>query len=81
MLDALDVLFKNAMERDLVLLLHGDNDNKGLYEQAMASQDWDTFNRSKGAIEAYENVRKMMTAVARRMSNEDDEPLRCGASR
>jgi hypothetical protein len=76
MLDSLDVLFKNAMERELVLLLDGDNDSKGLYEQALSSQDWDTFNRSKGAIEAYENVRKMMTLVARRMSNEDDEPMR-----
>ena len=35
MLDGLDIIFKNKMERELHKLLHGDGENKGLYEQIL----------------------------------------------
>jgi hypothetical protein len=80
MLDGYDIVFKNKMERELLVLLHGNADEvKGLYEQILASQDWDTFNRSKGAIQAYEDVRARMRAIAKSMhQGDDDEPVRFG---
>jgi hypothetical protein len=75
MLERLDLEFKFVMERELRRLLHGDDGEGGLYRGLLSCEDWDSVNRTKGSIIAYENVLKTMQEVAKRM-NENEEPVR-----
>jgi hypothetical protein len=40
----------------------------GLYQIIIASQDWETFTRTKGLIQGYESALKMIEEVIQRLN-------------
>ncbi len=80
MLERFDLEFKAIMERQLLMLLRGDDGQGGLYKGLLSCEDWDSVNRTKATIIAYENVLKTMQEVAKRM-NENEEPMRASGVR
>ena len=63
------------MERQLLMLLRGDDGQGGLYRGVLSCEDMNAFTHTKATIIAYENVLKTMQEVAKRM-NENEEPMR-----
>lgn len=79
-MDGVDLAFMSMLERWLLRELHGDPNMQqgqpGLYRGLMASQDWETFQRTKGIIQGYDNVLTTMKQIAHHMN----EPPAQGAS-
>jgi hypothetical protein len=75
-LDAGDRTFATLLEREIRRRLQGEPDGEpGLYRQALGSNDWETFVRTRGIIYAYEETLTEMKNITRRM-NEGEEPVR-----
>jgi hypothetical protein len=75
MLERFDLEFKAIMERQLLLRLRGEDGQGGLYRGLLSCVDFDSFNRTRSEIQAYEHILELMTDVAKRM-NENEEPMR-----
>lgn len=72
--------FAAMLERRILFTLHGDgNGAPGLYQQILASQNWDGFSLAKGQIQGFEAVLNMMREVAQEL-NKEDEPFRVRAN-
>lgn len=81
-MDGADLAFMAMLERWLHRELHGDDPNMqqgqpGLFRGLMASQDWETFQRTKGVIQGYDNVFAAMRQIAHHM-NEPQEHMPAG---
>lgn len=74
MLERFDLEFKAVMERQLLMLLRGDDGQGGLYRGLLSCPDFDAFTHTKATIIAYENVLKTMNEVAKNM-NENEQPV------
>lgn len=70
MLDGSDVAFAAMLERAIVRVLNGDKDTQGLYHSIRSSPNWETFQRTAGLIQGYENVLAEMRTIARHMNGE-----------
>jgi len=73
MIDLNDQTFAEQLEQALRKVLTGDDKTPGLYRTVLSSPNWDHFNRTAGAIQAYENVLQEMRRIARRIN---EEPMR-----
>ena len=60
------------LERYIRLMLFGDEKNLGLYRTLRSSNDWPTFLRANGRIDAYEDIGKQMLEIARRLNSGDE---------
>jgi len=67
-MDSFDSVFAARLEKEILRELHGDAQNDGLLRMILASQDWETFVRTKGIIYAYDEVLKKMANLAREMN-------------
>lgn len=66
--------FAVMLERAIIKQLQGDGDGaQGLYQQILACQDWDSFNRIKGQIQGFEATLTLMRNVAHEL-NTGEEP-------
>lgn len=68
-------LLQRLIEREL----YGDRpgphaQRQGLYREILASQDWESFARSKGTIIGYEGVLRMIEEVVQRLSQPPERP-------
>ena len=68
MIDDFDSVFAARLEKWILHELDGDAQNDGLLRMILASQDWETFVRTKGIIYAYDEVLKKMANLAREMN-------------
>lgn len=75
MLERFDLEFKFILERQLLVKLRGDDGRGGLYRGLLSCVDWDSVNRTRGEIQAYEHMLELMQEIAKRM-NENEEPVR-----
>jgi hypothetical protein len=76
--DHTDEAFVNALDTFLHETLEGDRKFHGLYRTVLASQNWDDFNRTRGAIQAYEAVRSKMHEIVQRMNGDEHDHQRRG---
>jgi hypothetical protein len=66
--------FMTLFERAIETALYGDGVGKvGLYQSILSSQDWETFQRSKGRIEGYEAAQALATEIVRRLNEEPQQ--------
>lgn len=75
MLDSVDAVFSEALERTIRLTLFGDEKQLGLYRTLRNAQTWEDFQRAAGVIEGYEQVLNLMWQIKRRMNGEDVPPM------
>ena len=80
MLERFDLEFKAIMERQLLMKLRGEDGQGGLYRGMLSCVDFDSFNRTRSEIQAYEHVIELMQEVAKRM-NENEAPMRVSGVR
>jgi len=71
MLDRADSTFRGELERSILRTLNGDENTRGLYENIVAAQTWEDFQRMKGEITAFEAVRKEMSRIAAEMAKRE----------
>jgi len=73
--NGVDYSFANILEQRLLWELRGEDGNGGLYQGLMASPDWDGVNRTRGMIQGYENVLRLIQEVRRKMNDEAEQPV------
>jgi len=68
--EGLDSAFAAALHRWLVREISGDvaEGYPGQLRALYSAHDWDTVNRTKGMICAYDNVLKVMEEIAQKMN-------------
>ena len=81
-MDGADLAFRAMLERWLIRELHGDPNMQqgqpGLLRGALASQEWETFLRTKGLIQGYDNVLNAMTQIAHHMNEPHEQGVPAG---
>jgi hypothetical protein len=74
MLERFDLEFKAILERQLLVKLRGEDGQGGFYRGILSCEDMESFNRTKGQIQAYEHVLELMQEIAKHM-NENEAPM------
>lgn len=59
-----------ALEREVVNRLRGDDGKGGLYRVVFSAQSWDALNVIRGKVLAYEDVINTMHEIVRRINDD-----------
>lgn len=57
----------NALEREIRLRLDGNDRDQGAYKMLLNAPNWDAILRTRGQIEAYQEVLKLVHEIIRRI--------------
>lgn len=63
----------DELGRRIHFALYGDDKTHGLYRTVLGSQNWETFQRTAGIIQGYEQVLTEMQKIVRRANGEGEE--------